>query len=69
MEGLCWNCKSRRAHPEAFGLCEICDDLPGLYPLSPGEVGDAAEAKTAPEPEWVADPFAALAAPRKPPRL
>lgn len=29
-EDLCALCRQRPAHPEAFGLCEPCDDLPRL---------------------------------------
>jgi hypothetical protein len=30
MSDLCAKCRRRAAHPEAFGLCPDCDDLPQL---------------------------------------
>ena len=44
---LCFACLKHPAHPEAFGLCESCDDLPGSYPLA-----------TRPEDEAVTQPDA-----------
>ena len=51
-EKLCSACESRPAHPEAFGLCEVCDDLPGLHPLGTRPEDDAVT-----EPEGF-DPWA-----------
>lgn len=43
---LCLACLQNPAHPEAFGLCESCDDLADLFPRTEKHV---AEAATAPE--------------------
>jgi len=32
---LCLACLKHPAHPEAFGLCEACDDFAGLFPVPP----------------------------------
>ena len=47
---LCLACLQNPAHPEAFGLCESCDDLADLFPRAERHVAEAATAPEAVEP-------------------